>query len=130
MDQPPGGVIRAQNLNVVIYAPDGEESESCTAGTDNLILRHRDALPNGVVLMPKAKVQISGSPVMKGLLWSHAICAEEGGITLNTDGVISGFKKQWSPNFAFGHLNWRAYAGSNMMSLGAGNHEDYESHKA
>ena len=101
----------AKPARLVIYAPDGEESESCRSGTNNLFLRHKDALPSGVVLMPKAKVQISGSPTMKGLLWSHAICAEEGGITLNTHGVITDFKKQWDPSFAFGRLSWRGIRG-------------------
>ena len=102
----------AEPERLVIYAPDGDKADACNIGSDNLILNHTNALPAGIVLLPKGKTSIQGSPVMNGLLWSHSICTNTGGITLNTVNAIEGFRDLWaSKNYNFGRTTWRGVRG-------------------
>ena len=102
----------AKAERLVIYAPEGDEADACNIGSNNLILNHSNALPAGIVLLPKGKTSIQGSPVMNGLLWSHSICTNTGGITLNTVNAIEGFRDLWaSKNYNFGRTTWRGVRG-------------------
>ena len=101
---------------LVIAAPEGNTSASCSTSTANLTLQG-NSLPAAVVLMPKGSTQLSGPATMSGLLWSSSICAQPG-LTLktsNADGsnVMAGFRQLWgNSNFQFGRTAWRGVRGS------------------
>jgi len=107
---------QAKAERLVIAAPEGTPSASCSTATANLTLQG-NSLPAAVVLMPKGSTQLSGPATMNGLLWSSNLCAQAG-LTLssnNADGssVISGFRQLWADSsFQFGRTAWRGVRGS------------------
>lgn len=111
---PCSSTAKAEHL--VIAAPEGSASNSCTNQAFNLTLEG-DSLPAAVVLMPKGSTELSGPASLRGLLWSNSICAQPG-LTLSTtnpDGssVIAGFRQLWGkPSFQFGRTAWRGVRGS------------------
>jgi hypothetical protein len=107
---------QAKAERLVIAAPEGTASGSCSTSRANLTLQG-NSLPAAVVLMPNGSTRLSGPATMNGLLWSSSLCAQPG-LTLssnNADGssVISGFRQLWADSsFQFGRTAWRGVRGS------------------